>query len=138
MKSLLNPYLNFKGKAREALVFYHAVFGGKLEMTTYKEGGMSQGEATDNLIMHGMFEAENGMTMMVSDSPEGMPYTVGNNISISLSGDNEDELRGYWSELADGGMVTVPLEKAPWGDTFGMLVDRFGIGWMVNVAGKKS
>ena len=64
-----------------------------------------------------------------------MDHTVGSNISVSLSGDAEGELRGYWDGLAAGGTVTVPLEKAPWGDTFGMLVDRFGIPWLVNISG---
>ncbi len=138
MQSRLNPYLNFKGNAREAVTFYHSVFGGELQITSYKDGGMPTSSDQENWVMHSMFEAENGMTMMCSDSPEGMPYTVGNTISISLSGDNESELRGYWEKLVEGGMVAMPLEKAPWGDTFGMLVDKFGIGWMVNIAGNKS
>jgi PhnB protein len=66
-----------------------------------------------------------------------MEFKPGSNISISLSGDNEEELRGYWNKLSEGGTIGMPLEKAPWGDTFGMLTDKFGIGWMVNVAGKK-
>ena len=135
MKSLLNPYVNFNGKAREAVEFYHGIFGGELQITSYKDGGMSQDPSTDNLVMHAMFESENGMTVMCSDVPPGMPYNPGNNVSISLSGDNEVELRGYWDKLIVEGTVGMPLEKAPWGDTFGMLVDKFGIGWMVNISG---
>jgi PhnB protein len=61
--------------------------------------------------------------------------TIGDNITISLSGDDADELHGYWNKLSESGKVTMPLEKQTWGDEFGMCVDRFGINWMVNVAG---
>lgn len=136
MQSRLNPYISFKDNAREAMEFYKTVFGGKLEMTTYKDGGMSY-PGEENKIMHGMLEAENGITFMSADTPNNMPYQPGKNISISLSGDNEAELRGYWEKLIVGGKANMPLEKAPWGDTFGMLTDKFGIDWMVNISGKK-
>lgn len=138
MQSLLNPYISFNGNAREAMEFYKTVFGGKLDMTTFKEGQMSSGEADKNLIMHAMLEAENGITFMGSDTPPGMDFKPGSNVSISLSGDNEEELRGYWDKLVDGGTLAMPLEKAPWGDTFGMLKDKFGIDWLVNIAEKKA
>ena len=72
---------------------------------------------------------------MASDTPPGMDYSPGTTISISLSGDDGDELRGYWAKLSDGGTVSLPLEKQMWGDEFGMCTDKFGIGWMVNIAG---
>jgi PhnB protein len=87
--------------------------------------------------MHAMLEAENGITFMAADTPNGMPYTPGTNISISLSGENQAELTAYYEKLSAGGTVVEPLTKAPWGDTFGMLVDPFGINWMVNIAGPK-
>jgi len=71
---------------------------------------------------------------MASDTPEEMQRNPGDNITVSLSGDDADELRGYWQKLSDGGTVTMPLEKQAWGDEFGMCVDRFGIPWMVNVS----
>ena len=86
--------------------------------------------------MHSMVESENGLTFMASDTPTGVEYTPGTTISISLSGDDEQELRGYWDKLSDGGTVTMPLEKAPWGDIFGMVTDKFGINWMVDVGPK--
>jgi PhnB protein len=85
--------------------------------------------------MHAMLEAENGITFMASDTPNNMEYRPGANISMSLNGDDEAELRGYFEKLCDGGMVTMPLEKAPWGDTFGMCTDKYGINWMVNITG---
>jgi len=138
MKTLLAPYIGFKDNTREAMEFYHSVFGGKLDMNTFGEGGMPHDPAEANKIMHAMLESDNGLTFMASDTPTGMEYTPGANISISLSGDNESELRGYWDKLADGGTVTMPLEKAPWGDTFGMLTDKFGVNWMVNVSPEKT
>jgi PhnB protein len=75
---------------------------------------------------------------MASDTPPEMEYQPGSRISISLSGDDADELRGYWRQLAEGGTVMVPLEKQMWGDEFGMCADRFGINWMVNIAGAQA
>lgn len=137
MTSKLNPYINFDGQAKEAIEFYKSVFGGQLNLNTYKESGMSKDPSTDDKIMHAMLVADNGMTLMASDTPPGMPYSVGNNISISLSGDDDAELSGYWDKLSDGAKISMPLATAPWGDKFGMLVDKFGINWMVNIAGKK-
>lgn len=138
MQSRLNPYLNFKDNARSAMEFYKTVFGGNLTMNTFKEFHASQDASEDEKIMHSMLEAENGITFMAADTPNSMEYKPGENIHMSLSGDNEEELRGYWNKLSENGTVTMPLEKAPWGDTFGMLKDKFGISWMVNISGAKA
>jgi PhnB protein len=137
MQSRLNPYLAFKDNARQAMEFYQKVFGGKLTMSTFKEYQASQDPSEDNKIMHAQLEADNGIFLMGADTPGGQPYQPGSNISISLSGDNESELSGYFEKLAAGGTVVEPLVKAPWGDTFGMLTDPFGVNWMVNIAGPK-
>lgn len=138
----LNPYLNFDGQAREAITFYQSVLGGELLMSTFGENGMSQegGESGEaDKIMHAMLVAPGGLTLMASDIPEGMPKDTGSSISISLSGSaaEEDQLRGYYERLSEGGQQTLPLEQAPWGDHFGMVVDRFGTSWMVNIAGSQ-
>jgi PhnB protein len=138
MQSRLNPYISFKDNAREAMEFYRSVFGGELVMNTFKEFQASQNPGEDNKIMHAMLEADNGMTLMGADTPTGMEHQAGSSISVSLSGDNEAELTRYYEKLSKGGTVVEPLVKAPWGDTFGMLVDKFGINWMVNIAGPKS
>jgi PhnB protein len=138
MQSKLNPYISFKANAREAMEFYKTVFGGKLTISTFKEFHASQDAAEDNKVMHAMLEAENGITFMAADTPNSMEYKPGSSISISLSGDNETELRGYWDKLSVGGMITMPINKAPWGDTFGMFTDKFGITWMVNIMGPKA
>jgi PhnB protein len=138
MKTLLNPYLSFKDNARQAMEFYKTVFGGKLAMSTFKEYKASQDPSEDNLIMHAMLEAENGLTFMASDTPKRMEYHPGANISMSISGDNEVELIGYFQKLSVGGKVTNPLKKEVWGDTFGMCTDKFGVNWLVNIAAKKA
>lgn len=136
MTTRLNPYLNFRDNARQAIEFYHSVLGGKLDLTTFKDGGMAEDPASANLVMHAQLEADHGMTLMASDTPPGMDFRPGTNISISLSGDDEKALRGYWDKLSAGGTVMMPLEQAPWGDTFGMCSDQFGIQWLVNISGK--
>lgn len=136
MTTRLNPYISFRDTARQALEFYHGVFGGDLNMNTFAEFQMSEDPADADKIMHGQLDAPSGMTLMAADTPTSMDVQDASNITISLSGDDEPQLRGYWDKLADGGTVTVPLEKAPWGDHFGQLTDRFGVAWMVNIAGQ--
>ena len=137
MPTRLNPYLGFRDNAREAMDFYHSVFGGELTRSTFAE--FQAGDpAEQDKIMHSMLVTENGLVLMGADTPNSMAYTPGDNYSISLSGEDDGELRGYWEKLSDGGTVTMPLEPAPWGDTFGMCVDRYGVSWLVNIAGSGS
>ncbi|MDX2090725.1 MAG: VOC family protein [Kofleriaceae bacterium] len=138
MQSRLNPYLHFKDNARQAMEFYKSIFGGKLEMSTFKDFGMPHEPSEANLVMHSMLEAPNGFTFMGSDTPSHMKFEPGSRITMALSGDNDAELGGYFNKLAEGGQITLPLNQSPWGDKFGMVVDKFGIEWMVNVAGKKA
>jgi PhnB protein len=133
MPSRLNPYISFTDNAREAMEFYSRVFGGTLSMSTFGEFGAPESPDADK-IMHAMLETSSGFTLMGADTPQGMEHHPGDNISVSLSGDDADELRGYWAKLSDGGAVSVPLEKQMWGDEFGMCEDRFGVRWMVNIA----
>jgi PhnB protein len=132
MTAQLNPYLTFPGTAREAMTFYKDVFGGELTMNTFGEFG-AEGEGNDG-IMHAQLEAPGGMVLMASDTApgQGEGFRAGDHMSVSLSGDDE-ALRGYWDGLSQGATVTMPLEKQMWGDEFGMLTDRFGIPWMVNI-----
>ena len=136
MTASLNPYLNFRGNAREALEFYRTVFGGNLAASTFTELGMPVDPAESDQVMHGQLTTDSGFTLMASDVPSHMTWSKGENeFSVSLSGDSEDELTGYWERLSDGATITAPLIRAPWGDTFGMLKDRFGVGWLVNISG---
>ena len=137
MASRLNPYISFKDNARAALEFYQGVFGGDLVVSTFGEYGDPSQPGADG-IMHGQLESPSGYTIMAADTPPGMEHNPGSNIAVSLSGDDAGELHGYWDKLSSGGQVQVPLEKQMWGDEFGMCVDQFGIGWMVNIAGDRA
>jgi PhnB protein len=131
----LNPYLGFRNNAREAMEFYRSVFGGELTISTFADLHASQDPSEDNNVMHSQLETPNGMTLMGSDTPQRMPYNPGDTISVSLSGDDEAELGAYWQGLSEGATVLMPLAKAEWGDSFGMLRDRFGVTWLVNISG---
>ena len=132
MASVLNPYISFRNNARQAMEFYRDVFGGDLTLNTFGEYADPNAPGADG-IMHGQLNTERGFTLMGADTPPGMETNPGDNITISLSGDDEQELRGYWDKLSQGGTVTVPLEKQMWGDLFGQCTDQFGIPWMVNI-----
>lgn len=136
MTTRLNPYLNFRDTAREAMEFYRSIFGGELDTSTFGEFGASQEPAEQDKIMHAQLVTGSGFTLMAADTPNSMEHTPGG-YPISLSGEaaDEQELRGYWDGLCDGGSVTMPLAKAPWGDQFGMCTDKYGVSWMVNIAG---
>jgi PhnB protein len=137
MTSRLNPYVSFDGTARQAMEFYKDVFGGDLRTNTFGEYGQADSPDADK-VMHSQLETDNGFTLMASDTPTGMQRNPGDTITISLSGDDADALRGYWEKLSDGGTVTMPLEKQMWGDEFGMCTDKFGIPWMVNITQAQS
>ena len=132
MATRLNPYISFEEDARQAMEFYQEVFGGTLALSTFGEFGQADSPVADK-IMHGILETDSGFTIMAADTPPGMDRNPGDTITISLSGDNADELRGYWDKLSSSGKVSTPLEKQMWGDEFGMCVDQFGIPWMVNI-----
>jgi len=130
----LNPYIGFEDNAREAMEFYQSVFGGELAVNTFGEFGAASGGPEAEKVMHAQLETPQGYTLMASDTPEGMEHKPGNNISVSLSGAEGDGLDEQFAQLAEGGTITMPLEKQMWGDTFGMCLDKFGISWMVNIA----
>ncbi|MDF2575761.1 MAG: hypothetical protein K0S05_2673 [Agromyces sp.] len=138
MPVTLNPYLNFQDNAREALEFYHAVFAGELTISTFADFQAAQDPAENDLVMHGQIDGANGITLMAADTPKHLEFRGHEGFSVSLSGDDDATLRGYWEQLTDGGQVVEPLETAPWGDSFGMLVDRFGVSWVVNIAGSQA
>jgi PhnB protein len=132
MASRLNPYLTFDGNAREAMEFYQDVFGGELTVSTFGSFGQADPSIADK-IMHAQLETANGYTLMASDLPPGAEHKPGTSITVSLSGTDAADLRGYWEKLSAGGAVTMPLEKQMWGDEFGQCVDRFGVAWMVDI-----
>ncbi len=132
MPTILNPYLSFRDNTREVMQFYQSVFGGNLTLNTFGDLHAAQDPAEENLVMHSQLDTPGGLTLMASDTPARMELHPGDNIMISLSGDDEAELRGYWDKLSQGAQVTMPLGAVPWSGAFGMLVDRYGIHWLVN------
>ena len=136
MSSNLNPYLNFQDNARQAMEFYQGALGGELTLNTFGEFHASDDPAEADKIMHALLKTPAGYTLMAADMPNQMQFTGHAGFSVSLSGDDAAELQGYWDALSEGGQVVMPLERQIWGDTFGMVVDRFGVTWMVNIAGQ--
>lgn len=134
MSSVLNPYLNFRGTARKAMEFYRGVFGGELTISTFKDFHASQDPSDDDLVMHSRLRTPSGYVLMGSDTPDRMELTTGNSVSVSLGGEERQELQGYWDGLSEGATVLAPLTASPWGDSFGMLTDRYGVHWLVNIA----
>jgi PhnB protein len=134
MAARLNPYISFNGNAREAMGFYATVFGGEPQLMTFSTYEQEPSPLSDK-IMHGSLETPSGFALMGADTPPGGgEFERGNAMSVSVSGDDDAELHGYFDKLADGGNITVPLEKQMWGDVFGMVTDKFGITWLVNIA----
>ena len=134
MASKLNPYLNFDGNAREAMEFYQSVLGGELLVHTFGEARPDAGDLADQ-VMHASLITEAGYTIFASDPPPGVPVTSGTNITVSISGDDTEQLRSYWAGLTAGAEITMPLEMQMWGDEYGAFTDRYGIPWMVNISG---
>lgn len=131
MAQQLNPYITFEGNCAEAMAFYASALGGTTSMMSFRDSGMD----VDG-VMHAALETPAGFHLFASDTVEGMgEVRKGNNVQVSLSGDDADALRGYWDALGDGGQVIMPLARQMWGDDYGQLVDRFGIQWHVNIAG---
>ncbi len=135
MATYLNPYLSFRGEAREAMTFYQSVLGGRLDVMTFADmGGQGVPDDQTQQIMHSALSVSDSVQVMGSDVPSTMEGDFPNG-RIALSGDDVDTLRGWFDGLVAGGTVNVPLEEAPWGDWFGDLTDRFGVSWMVNISG---
>lgn len=135
MNTILSPYLNFMGQTKAAMKFYQSVFGGNLKMQTFKEAGFPHDPKDDDKVIHASLEGK--VSFMSSDGDDKHQVTMGNNINMSLMGDDEAELTSYFNKLAEGGTVNMPLAKQFWGDIYGQLTDKFGVHWMVNIAGKK-
>ena len=133
MASLLNPYLNFNGNARQAIEFYASVFGGEATFNTFADFGANDSPDADR-IMHGQLETGAGYTIMAADVTSDMQYHPMAGCSISLSGDDAGALRGYWEKLSASGTTTMPMQKQAWGDEFGMCVDGYGVPWLINIS----
>lgn len=132
----INPYLNFNGDCEEAMEFYRSVFGGKFA-TFSRFGDMGSGmplaPGEEKRILHASLPIGDHFVIMASDCPTSYgEVNVGNNVSISIGADSEEEATRIFNGLSYGGSVTMPLQKTFWGAFFGMWTDKFRINWMVN------
>jgi len=130
---VLDTYLFFDGNCADAMRFYERIFGGKLEMMTHAQSpiaGQTPPGSADR-IMHARL-ALDGRNLMASDSMVGHPYGGMKGFSLSLIYPTEAEAKKTFDALAEGGQVTMPLQKTFWAEAFGMLTDRYGTPWMIN------
>ncbi|MEU4842957.1 VOC family protein [Nocardia testacea] len=134
MSLTTTTHLNFRGEARAALEFYQSVFGGHLAAITYNDAGAVGNESDADQIMWGQVQAGNGFRVMAYDVPAPTAYTPGENaFFVSVRGETAEEVSGYWEKLAAGATVVVPLAPASWAPVYGMLRDRFGVVWVLDV-----
>ena len=133
----VQPYLFFNGRCEEALEFYRNVLGAEVEMLSrFKdapEPGMAQPGMEDK-VMHASFRIGETLLMASDGRGGGQPHFEGFSLSIIVP--DEEKADKVFKALAEGGKVTMPLEKTFWAPKFGMLEDRFGVGWMVSVQHK--
>lgn len=133
MKPTLTPYLYFNGQTKEAMEFYQSILGGELVMQKYGEAGMGVKDEDKEKIIHAELRNES-LSFMASDGSAEHPIQMGDNIHMSVVGSDEALLKKYFEGLAAGGHVDMPLEKQFWGDIYGMLTDKFGIHWSINIS----
>jgi len=134
MSLTVTPHLNFQGQARAALAFYHAVFGGQIAQVTYADMGNVQDSRDADQIIWGQVAALDGFRIMACDLATGTPWQAGENASfVSLRADDAADIERRWAGLVDGAQVLRALGPAPWSPLYGMLKDRFGITWVVDV-----
>jgi PhnB protein len=128
----VSAYVNFQGKAREALEFYQQALGGQLELFTMDEQGGARPAAPGERIAQGRLVAD-GARIYGSDGHPTFPPTVGDNTALALSGSDKEQLTAIFTALAEGGRIKAAIHKQPWGAEVGWLVDQFGVNWMVTV-----
>jgi len=133
MDPTLTPYLNFNGNAAEAMKFYQSVLGGELSVQTFGEAKMAQSPEEEKLVVHAVLKS-GSLSFMASDTHPDRKTKFGDNVHMSITGDDGPKLTKVFNGLAKGGKVDMPLAKQFWGDTFGMVTDKFGVHWMVNVS----
>ncbi|PTU55942.1 bleomycin resistance protein [Sphaerisporangium cinnabarinum] len=129
------PHLNFRGDARAALELYRSVFGGELVVTTCGDLGQAADPAAGALVVWGQVSAPSGFRVMAYDVPADRPWSPGEApFFVSVRGDDVEEVRRCWDALVDGSTVVAPLASSDWAPAYGMLTDRFGVTWVLDVA----
>ena len=131
-RQYLSPYINFQGRAREALEFYQRLLGGSLDLQTSDERGTPKPAGPGDRITHARLEAD-GMRSIATDGHPKYPAKVGENVALALGGTEKDRIARIFDGLAEGGQLKMPLTKQPSGNEDGFLTDKFGINWVVSV-----
>ncbi len=133
----LNPYLTFDGNCEEAINFYKGCLDGEiLSMNYFGDSPMDVPEESKKKVMHVSLKFDGGV-IMASDTPTNQAVNTGNNISLSIGLDDLKKTDEYFNRLSEGGKITMPLDDTFWGARFGMLLDKYGIHWMINCELKK-
>ena len=132
--SQLSAYLFFNGNCAEAMRFYESTLGGTLNLMKQGDSPVKESASADkaDLIMHARLVFDGG-TLMASDWIADYPYERPQGVSLSLTYPKGTDVKQVFDSLAEGGRVNMPLQKTFWSEAFGMLVDRFGTPWMINV-----
>jgi PhnB protein len=128
------PHLNFRGQARAALTFYQSVFGGDQMLISYADAHNVQNAEEADQIMWGQVAGDNGFRIMAYDVPSSTPYEGGEiPFFVSVRGEDTGEITRYWDKLVEGATVVRALEPAGWATLYGMVKDRFGVTWVLDV-----
>jgi len=130
----INVYLTFDGNCREAMEFYKKCFGGELYMMRFSEApaDLKLPKKSKDRIIHAKLTAGSAV-LMASDTMPGMEFQHGNNFSVYVDCESEQEIKKLFAAVGKNGKVTMPLQDTFWGAYFGVLIDRFGIGWMFSL-----
>lgn len=131
-KIQISPYINFQGRAREAMEFYQSVLGGNLELLTVDQQGVSKPAGPEDSIVYSRLETEGALIVAVDGHPN-YPAKVGENMAVALTGTDRERLNQIFHALAEGGKIKMPLTRQPWGAEAGWLSDRFDINWTIVV-----
>ncbi|WP_033338552.1 VOC family protein [Catenuloplanes japonicus] len=135
MSLTTTTHLNFRGDARAALEFYRSVFGGNLVIVTHAQTYPAFGPDEADLVAWGQVQAPNGFHVMAYDVPAGQTYDAGDKpVFVSVRGTDEAELNAHWKALADGATIIADLAPSGWAPLYGMLKDRFGVTWTLDIA----
>ncbi|GAB3632197.1 VOC family protein [Microbacterium shaanxiense] len=134
MSITTTTHLNFRGDARAALEFYQGVFGGDLTAITYADAHSVTAADEAQQIMWGQVASPEGFRVMAYDVPSHTPHAPGTiPVFVSVRGADADEITRYWERLVEGSDIVVPLAQAAWAPLYGMLKDRFGVTWVLDV-----